>query len=93
MSLIVGIDAGGTKLAAALVDVGNGRLLDRRDAPTERLRGGDAVLADCVALAKQVVGDHVVEAIGIGVPELVSPQGQIESAANWDWRDGRWKSA
>ena len=93
MSLIVGIDAGGTKLAAALVDVRDGRLLERRDAPTERQRGGDAVLTDCVALAKQVAGGHAVEAIGIGVPELVSPDGRIGSAANWDWRDGRWKSA
>ena len=93
MSLIVGIYAGGTKLAVALVDVRGGRLLERRDAPTERQRGGDAVLADCVALAKEVAGGHPVEAIGIGVPELVSPDGKIESAANWDWRDGRWKPA
>jgi glucokinase len=93
VSLIVGIDAGGTKLAAGLVDVRDGSLLERRAVPTARQRGGDAVLADCVALAREVAGANAVEAIGIGVPELVSPGGRIETAANWDWRDGRWRPA
>jgi glucokinase len=93
VSLVVGIDAGGTKLAAALVDVRDGRLLERRERPTERQRGADAVLADCVDLAKQVAGECAVDAIGIGVPELVALDGRITSAVNWDWRDGRWKPA
>jgi len=90
--LVVGIDAGGTKLAAAVVEVGEGRILQRCEALTHRLRGGDAVLADCVELAKKVKGTRDIAAIGIGVPELVSPGGQITSAANWDWRDGSWRS-
>ncbi len=51
------------------------------------------MLADCVDLAKQVAGECAVDAIGIGVPELVAPDGRITSAVNWDWRDGRWKPA
>jgi glucokinase len=93
VSLAVGIDAGGTKLAAALVDVCDGRAFDRCIRPTRLERGADAVLEDCVELARQTAGAHAVEWIGIGVPELVSADGAITSAANWDWRDGRWKAA
>jgi glucokinase len=92
VSLVVGIDAGGTKLAVAVVDLSDGRILERREAPTGRHRGGDAVLADCAVLARAVAGGRPIGAIGIGVPELVSPDGQITSAVNWDWRDGRWQS-
>jgi glucokinase len=91
--LVVGIDAGGTKLAVALVDVGAGRILNRRDVPADRYRGGNAVLADCVNLAKEVAGGRTIAAVGLGVPELVSLNGQITSAVNWDWRDGSWKPA
>lgn len=93
MSLAIGIDAGGTKLAAALVDVCEGRAFDHCVRPTRREQGGDAVLADCVELAKRAAGAQAVAWIGLGVPELVSPEGAITSAANWDWRDGRWQAA
>jgi glucokinase len=93
VSLIVGIDAGGTKLAVAIVDPADGRLLSLNEVPTNRHRGGQAVLGDCVDLVREAMAGHTVAAIGIGVPELVSLQGDIESAANWDWRDGSWRSA
>ncbi|MGA3353815.1 MAG: ROK family protein [Acidimicrobiales bacterium] len=91
MRLTVGIDAGGTKLAAAVVDPSDGRLIERREVPTYRHRGGAAVLEDCAGLARGLAAGFSVAAIGLGVPELVSLQGQIQSAENWDWRDGRWK--
>lgn len=83
---VVGVDAGGTKLAAGLVDSGSGRVIRRRQVPADPQRGGQAVLADCVALAREVACGRA-PGIGIGVPELVSPDGQITSAATWDWRD------
>jgi glucokinase len=85
MSLVVGIDAGGTKLAAGLVDVPSGRLIRRREVPAHPHRGGQAVLADCVALARVVAAGQV-DGIGLAVPELVAPDGRITSAATWDWR-------
>ena len=91
MSLVVGIDAGGTKLAAAAVDPGQGTVIERLEIPTGRERGGAAVLRDCAALARELAQRHAVVAIGIGVPELVSLDGQIESADNWDWRAGDWR--
>ena len=93
MNLIVAIDAGGTKLAAAVVEGASGRLLERREIPTDRHRGGAAVLGDCVDLARELAAGRQVAAVGIGVPELVSLDGQIQTAANWDWRDGKWRAA
>jgi glucokinase len=93
VSLVVGLDAGGTKLAVAVVDLSNGRVLEACETATDRHRGGDAVLRDCVGLVRKVVATRSATAIGIGVPELISLEGQIQSAANWDWRDGSWKSA
>jgi glucokinase len=82
---IVGVDAGGTKLAAGLVDVASGRVLRKCIAPTAAARGGAAVLADCVELARKVTAADV-DLLGIGVPELVSNDGRITSSASWDWR-------
>ena len=92
MTLLVGIDAGGTELAAAAIDPGEGMVIERLEIPTGRERGAAAVLSDCAGLARQLAVRHAVSAIGIGVPELVSLDGQIESADNWDWRDGSWRA-
>lgn len=85
MSVAIGIDAGGTKLSAGRVAIDTGNVSDRRLIDTHRSRGGAAVLADVVELARGLGSD--VTAIGIGVPEMVDALGTIQSAANWDWRD------
>jgi glucokinase len=86
VSIAVGIDAGGTKLAAALVDTGAGTVIARRRAPTRPARGDAAVLADCVALTRAVAGASRPVAVGLAVPELVDRSGAIRSHSNWDWR-------
>jgi glucokinase len=86
VSLVVGIDAGGTKLAAGLVRVPTGEILNRTESASQRERGGVPVLADCVALANAVAGSELIEGVGLGVPELVSSGGVITSKDNWDWR-------
>lgn len=91
MKLVIGIDAGGTKLAAGLVDVDAGVLLDRRVVAAEPARGARAVLNDCVELARELAASQHVEAIGIGVPELVSLDGRVTTAVNWDWREAGWQ--
>jgi len=93
VSLIAGIDAGGTKLAAGIVDLDAGRLLECREAPAERHRGGHAVLESCLELLREVSHGRAMAAIGVGVPELVSLAGKIQTAENWDWRDGSFRSA
>ena len=85
MSTLVGIDAGGTKLAAGIVDRTTGAVSEQRVIATRAERGGQAVLDDVIELAQSIVGDAT--AIGIGVPEMVDAAGRIRSAANWDWRE------
>ena len=83
----MGIDVGATKLAAALVDLDGARITGpsvRR--PTLPERGPDAVLADCVALAREVAGDEPVAAVGLGVCEIVDPEGRVRSHHTVDWR-------
>jgi len=86
VSLIVGIDAGGTKLAAGLVHAPTGEVLGRRESASRPDRGGRSVLEDCVALAEAVRGERPLDGVGLGVPELVGSDGVITSNANWDWR-------
>ena len=84
MTHALGIDVGGTKIAAGVVDVGSGRILERRQVPTLAERGGAAVLADCAALALELGGGTL--PVGIGLCELVSLDGRPTSADTVDWR-------
>ena len=84
MNAAIGIDVGGTKVAAGVVDVGRGVVLDRLQVPTRVERGGAAVLADCAALAAELGGTLPV---GIGLCELVDLAGRPASADTIDWRE------
>ena len=86
MTAAVGIDVGGTKIAAALVDLERGAVLRARRTPTAPQRGPRAVLEDCVALAREVAAGEQVAAVGLAVCELVDPAGRVRSAETVDWR-------
>jgi glucokinase len=83
----LGIDAGGTKIAAGIVDLDNGDILRRESIATDAARGGLAVLDDTVALAKRIAmsAESAIESIGIGVPEIVDATGAIRTGAVIDW--------
>lgn len=91
-TLAIGIDLGGTKIAAALVSFPSGQIRARETIPTLPARGGEAVLADTVNLARRLsrqaeeIGKPVV-GIGIGIAELVSLKGEITSDYIIKWRD------
>ncbi|CAN5377007.1 ROK family protein [soil metagenome] len=80
----LGIDVGGTKIAAGIVDLKTGEILDRRIVPTHAERGGQAVLDDAFAVAQQLATESL-ESIGIGVPEIVNPAGEIRTDAVISW--------
>jgi glucokinase len=82
VSLAVGIDVGGTKIAAGLCDLETGRVLERRSVPTP-LRDGPAALAACAALAAEVAPGGA--PIGLGLCELVDHQGRPRSTQTIDW--------
>jgi len=86
----IGLDVGGTKIAAGLVTP-DGKVITRRVIPTLPQRGGEAVLEDAFGLARsfrdevKAAGPNVV-AIGIGVAELVDLNGNVASAQTIPWR-------
>lgn len=85
MTHAIGIDVGGTKIAAGLVDGATGRVLRRRQLATCPERGGEAILADCAGLAAELGGEGL--PVGIGICELVDLDGRPASAQTVDWRD------
>ncbi|MGH6931812.1 MAG: ROK family protein [Dongiaceae bacterium] len=87
---VLGIDVGGTKIAAGSVDPRTGAILDRETIPTGAVRPGSAILDDVVALARRLAQaargkDRPMGQIGIGVPQLVGNDGRIRSAHGFDW--------
>jgi glucokinase len=90
MACALGIDVGGTKIAAGAIELPEGKILARRLQPTSAQRGGEAVLEDVIQVALSLRdevrrGGGIVQAIGIGVAELVDRQGGIQSAATIAW--------
>jgi glucokinase len=85
MTVALGLDVGGTKIAAARVDLERGSILAARRIPTAPQRGSDAVLADCRALAAELGEGAAL--VGLAVCELVDPHGRVRSAETVDWRD------
>jgi len=86
----IGVDVGGTKIAAAAVDSLTAEVIFRRQIATEAVRPAAEIVTDIVqeidAVAAELgfAGDTAV-AIGVGVPELVSPTGEILTDFLLDW--------
>ena len=87
----IGIDVGGTKIAAGLASFPEGMIQVRETIPTHPARGGRAVLEDVVRLARELAGspgrtrETPVAAIGLGICELVDREGRIASANCIQW--------
>jgi glucokinase len=81
---VIGIDVGGSKIAAAIVDVNTGVALRELRAPTPVGAGGAAVLDECVKLARELAPDGAA-AVGIGLCEFVDLSGKPTSAYTVDW--------
>lgn len=87
----IGIDVGGTKIAAGLLDPATGRRIVEKRLPTPEGRDGEAVLAEVASVALELAAAARIEhgrvvGIGLGVPELVDSSGRVTSAHNFDWR-------
>ncbi len=63
----VGIDLGGTKVEACLVD-GHRRVLARKRRPSEPDQGREKVVANILELVSETAGGTVFDAVGIGTP-------------------------
>lgn len=90
---VIGVDLGGTKCAAGIVSFPDGSVLTKRWHPTRPQRGGDAVLADVMNTLRelrQAAREHgwdEPQRVGIGVAELVNPNGEVVSEATIRWKD------
>ena len=89
--LAVGLDVGGTKIAGGLVALPSGEILSKDIIMTLPQRGGDAVLSDAWGFARRLVQEAAgkgksVSGIGIGVAELVDPDGNVTSGQTIAWR-------
>ncbi|MGQ0846073.1 MAG: ROK family glucokinase [Sporichthyaceae bacterium] len=86
MSASVGVDVGGTKLAAGLVDA-DGKILTRAQVPSERSdpeATAEQIEAVIAALGEQARG----LAVGVGVAGFVAAdRSTVARAPNLDWRD------
>src|SRR3972149_2127870 len=86
----VGLDVGGTKIAAGLVATAQGTVLIKRTIPTLARRGGAAVLEDALKLAAQLTTEAtskglLLAGIGVAVAELVDLDGNVSSAQTIAW--------
>jgi glucokinase len=86
----IGIDVGGTKIAAGILS--DGEIRARRRVPTRPERGGEAVLSDALGLAEELIAEADRSGlrpvgIGVAVAELVSPEGRVTSDQTIAWRD------
>jgi glucokinase len=87
----LGIDVGGTKIAAGVVCFPEGKVRIQSIIPTLPQRGGEAVWKEVQQLAVNLLDEArpqrlTVQGIGVGVCELVDRGGCIVSANCLDWR-------
>jgi glucokinase len=86
MGLAIGVDIGGTKVAAGVVD-DDGQILARlrRDTPAHDPGKVEDVIADCI---RELAADHEVEAAGLGAAGFVdAARSTVLFAPNLAWRN------
>lgn len=86
MTVSIGVDAGGTKIALGSVDILSGEVLERTELRTDPSRDQTAVLNEVVAEASRLKGAAPTHArIGFGLCELIRPDQEIASHQTFPW--------
>ncbi|MGC9220670.1 MAG: ROK family protein [Solirubrobacteraceae bacterium] len=83
MSRVIGIDVGGTKVAARALEYDGSRSLGPHvQRPTE-LRGADLLVSQLVDIVAEAADGRLYDAVGVGVPSIVRFQtGEIAASTN-----------
>ena len=86
VGLTIGVDVGGTKIAAGVVDdVGRILVSTRRDTPSEDPHKTADAIADAI---RELAASHEVEAVGLGAAGFIDAQrSTVLFAPNLAWRD------
>ena len=84
----IGVDLGGTNIAAGIVDDKKG-ILYKEECLTLASRSYDEVMHDIVNLCKKVIAESKIDAdevsaVGIGIPGIETPEG-LAHAKNLNW--------
>jgi glucokinase len=84
----IGVDLGGTKVAAAILD-GEGNILSSHKYPTNSEKGSDNVIEDLIECITEPLKKEKYnpKALGIGVAGQIDVNGIVRSAPNLNWRD------
>lgn len=77
----VGVDIGGSKIAAGLVDH-DGRVIRHQQLTTPAREGRDAILAAVLTAIYEVTQGHRIGAVGIGAAGVIDSQGVVVSATS-----------
>lgn len=85
-TLTLGLDIGGTKTLAALIDE-HGRASHVREAATPAQSGPRAVLDNAISLAREALGDTRVTAIGVGSAGVIETDIGVVLSATGALRD------
>ncbi len=84
MNFFIGVDIGGTKIAAGVV-TSDGKAISRAECPTPVKEGGAKILADSIALIRSVIDEceHEISGIGIGAGgQINAVEGYVFSATD-----------
>ncbi|MGH3473063.1 MAG: ROK family glucokinase [Nocardioidaceae bacterium] len=85
-ALTIGVDVGGTKIAAGVVDAA-GRIIEevRRETPA---RASDATVAAIIDVVQGLTEQHPIAAVGIGAAGFIdADRSTVLFAPNLSWRD------
>jgi len=81
--LYLGVDLGGTNIAAGLTDSA-GTLLKKESVPTPR--GTEQIVEAITGLCDRLTGGETAASLGVGVPGTVWPKGTVSYACNIDMK-------
>jgi glucokinase len=76
VSVAVGIDVGGTKTAIGVVETTSGEVVEQRTIASDPSRGAEELYGRIVAALAEMSAPEG-SPVGLAVPELVSPAGQV----------------
>ncbi|PKL76289.1 MAG: hypothetical protein CVV27_10995 [Candidatus Melainabacteria bacterium HGW-Melainabacteria-1] len=89
MSQAIGVDLGGTKINAGVIDA-NGQILALASEVTPQTGSGQDILALICRLCQDLQENYQIQSIGIGTPGLVSDgriMGCTPNLSDWEGRD------